>query len=112
MSPTPGSRPGLYNVVSPVGAGGMGEAYRTRDLKLNRDAATKVLAAPNHPSIAIIYGIEEFSDRRRHGKGRQIQTGAPAAGEPEPSCRRRNGDTHGQACCCRGRLRPEKEAGA
>ena len=51
MSPTPGSRPGLYNVVSPVGAGGMGEAYRTRDLKLNRDAATKVLAAPNHPSI-------------------------------------------------------------
>jgi len=43
MSLTPGTRPGPYEIVSPLGAGGMGEVYRARDTKLNRDVAIKVL---------------------------------------------------------------------
>jgi eukaryotic-like serine/threonine-protein kinase len=39
----PGTRLGPYEIVSPLGAGGMGEVYRARDHKLNRDVAIKVL---------------------------------------------------------------------
>lgn len=79
MSLAPGSRLGPYEVTSLLGAGGMGEVYRARDTKLNRDVAIKVLpelfatdnerlarftreaqtlASLNHPNIAAIYGIE------------------------------------------------------
>ena len=75
-----GSRLGPYEIVSAVGAGGMGEVFRARDTKLNRDVAIKVLPAEfakdhervarfkreaqilaslNHPSIAAIHGLEE-----------------------------------------------------
>jgi Tol biopolymer transport system component/tRNA A-37 threonylcarbamoyl transferase component Bud32 len=75
-----GSRLGPYQILGPLGAGGMGEVYRARDPKLNRDVAIKVLhgsvaddrdrlarfareaqalAALNHPNIATIYGIED-----------------------------------------------------
>src|SRR6188768_3896000 len=78
MSITPGSRLGPYEITVAIGAGGMGEVYRARDTKLNRDVAIKVLpevfaldpdrltrftreaqtlAALNHPNIAAIYGI-------------------------------------------------------
>src|SRR6516162_2787513 len=80
-----GSRIGSYEVVSRLGAGGMGEVYRARDSKLNREIALKVLpdafaqgpermvrfqreaqllAALNHPNIAGIYGLEESSGVR------------------------------------------------
>ena len=80
LSLTPGTRLGPYEVVSAIGAGGMGEVYRARDTKLNRDVALKVLpdlfasdpdrlarftreaqtlASLNHPNIAHIHGLEE-----------------------------------------------------
>ena len=79
MSLSAGTRLGAYEVVAAIGAGGMGEVYRARDTKLNRDVAIKVLpeafaqdadrlarftreaqtlASLNHPNIAQIYGIE------------------------------------------------------
>jgi len=75
-----GTRLGPYEVTSPIGKGGMGEVYRARDTKLDRDVAIKVLpeafakdeerlarfereakllASLNHPNIASIYGLEE-----------------------------------------------------
>jgi serine/threonine protein kinase len=39
----PGSRLGAYEILTLIGAGGMGEVYRARDLKLDRDVAIKVL---------------------------------------------------------------------
>ena len=80
MSLVHGVRLGVYEVVALIGAGGMGEVYRARDTKLNRDVALKVLpesfaadpdrvarfkreaqvlASLNHPNIAAIYGFEE-----------------------------------------------------
>ncbi len=80
MSLSPGTRLGPYEIVSLVGAGGMGEVYRAKDTTLDRDVAIKVLpesfaadadrvarfqreaktlASLNHPNIGAIYGIED-----------------------------------------------------
>ncbi|HEX5069688.1 MAG TPA: protein kinase, partial [Vicinamibacterales bacterium] len=81
MALSPGTRVGSYEVGAPIGAGGMGQVYRARDTKLQRDVAIKVLpdlvasdhdrrlrfereaqllASLNHPNIAQIYGLEEI----------------------------------------------------
>jgi eukaryotic-like serine/threonine-protein kinase len=83
MTLSVGTKLGSYEIVAPLGAGGMGEVYRARDGKLNRDVAIKVLpqavaqdlerlarfqreaqvlAALNHPHVAAIYGIEKSGD--------------------------------------------------
>src|SRR5688572_18470563 len=77
---SPGMRLGVYEIVAPAGAGGMGEVYRARDTRLNRDVALKILpaaladdldfrarfereaqavAALNHPNIVTIHSVEE-----------------------------------------------------
>ena len=48
MSLAPGTRLGPYEIVSPLGAGGMGEVYRAKDTRLGREVAIKVL--PQHLS--------------------------------------------------------------
>jgi serine/threonine protein kinase/tetratricopeptide (TPR) repeat protein len=81
----PGSRLGPYEIVAPLGAGGMGEVYRARDPRLKRDIAIKVLPADvtsspdrlarlereattvaglNHPNIVVLHSIEEDGDTR------------------------------------------------
>src|SRR5947207_11082232 len=75
-----GDKLGRYEILAPIGAGGMGEVYRAKDTKLDREVAVKVLPAAmaqdrerlarfkreakalaslNHPNIAQIYGLEE-----------------------------------------------------
>jgi len=43
MPLSPGTRLGSYEILSPIGAGGMGEVYRARDTRLDRDVAIKIL---------------------------------------------------------------------
>src|ERR1700674_2540104 len=72
MPLTVGDKLGPYEILAPIGAGGMGEVYRARDPRLNRDVAIKVsaaqfserfereakaIAALNHPNICQIYDV-------------------------------------------------------
>ncbi len=80
MALVAGDKLGPYEILAPIGAGGMGQVYRARDTRLDRDVAikvlpeevaqnperlarfereAKVLASLNHPNIAQIYGVEQ-----------------------------------------------------
>lgn len=85
MSLVPGARFGGYEIVAPIGAGGMGEVYRARDLRLHREVALKVLPAEmatdpdrlarfereartvaglSHPNIVTLFSLEEDGGTR------------------------------------------------
>ena len=85
MPVTPGARLGAYEIVAPIGAGGMGEVYRAKDLRLGREVALKVLpldvalqtdrlarferearmlASLNHPNIVVIHSFEQHESIR------------------------------------------------
>jgi serine/threonine-protein kinase len=85
MAVTAGSRLGAYEVLAPIGQGGMGEVWRARDTRLGREVALKtlpeafasdpdrlarferearLLASLNHPNVGIIHGFEEAGETR------------------------------------------------
>jgi eukaryotic-like serine/threonine-protein kinase len=82
MALLPGTKVGPYEIIAPIGAGGMGEVFRAKDTRLGRDVAIKVLpetfakdvdrlrrfeqearavAALNHPNILAIHDIGEYN---------------------------------------------------
>ena len=105
MTLTSGSKLGPYEILAPLGAGGMGEVYRARDARLGREIAIKVLptlvasdpdrlrrfekearsaSALNHPNLVTVYEIGEAEGTPVHRHG--------AGGRPDPA-----GDPGGRA---------------
>ena len=102
-----GTRLGPYEILAPIGAGGMGEVYRARDTKLDRYVAikvlpaamahhpdrlarfereAKVLAALNHQNIAAIYGLEDHAIVMELVEGETLK--GPFAAGDSPQVRR------------------------
>ncbi|HWB84207.1 MAG TPA: protein kinase [Bryobacteraceae bacterium] len=95
MSPAVGKRLGPYELIAPIGAGGMGTVYQARDTRLNRQVAVKVsseqfserfgrealaVAALNHPHICTLYDVGPNYLVMEYVEGREIK--GPLAVEP------------------------------
>ncbi len=104
MTFAPGTKLGAYEILAPLGAGGMGEVWRARDTRVDRPVALKVLpeeffedgerrarfereakllASLNHPGIAVLYSFEEIlsssSSSSRHLLAMELVEGADLA---------------------------------
>ena len=96
MTSLVGAHIGSYEISARIGVGGMGEVYRARDSRLNRDVAVKLLlpsvaddperlarfnreaqalASLNHPNIAQIYGLERAEAPHHHAREPQSRGG-------------------------------------
>src|SRR5512132_4161008 len=107
MSLSSGTRLGPYEIVAPIGAGGMGEVYEARDLRLGREVALKILPADlllhadrrerfgreaqsasrlNHPNIVTIYDIGEADGvsfiAMERVAGKTLEDSIPRGGMP------------------------------
>ncbi len=105
MSQTVGDRLGPYEIIAPIGAGGMGEVYRAKDTRLGRDVALKILpphlavdrdrlarfhrearavAALNHPNVVTLHSVEESDGvhflTMELVDGQSLETVIPATG--------------------------------
>jgi hypothetical protein len=79
MALSAGTHVGPYEILTPIGAGGMGEVYRARDAKLNRDVALKILAE------TFATDVDRLARFRR-----EAQVLAPAPEDSRPSASRRH----------------------
>src|ERR1019366_1177735 len=110
MALAPGSKLGPYEIQSPLGAGGMGEVYRARDTRLEREVALKILpelftlepdrlrrfeqearavAALNHPNILAVFDIGQHN-------GSPFLVSEPLEGESLRAVLDRGGLPHGK----------------
>jgi serine/threonine protein kinase len=80
MSLAPGIRVGVYEIIAAIGAGGMGEVYRARDRKLDRDVAIKIL--PRHSPVILNASLGSSVKPRRSPSSESARVAASRSPGP------------------------------